>query len=104
MLPDQLDYIELLMSEEPRQAQQQQEPRQAVGVSMFHRELQELEPCNPEWNPPNDSGSLFAPLEDENPSVDGSPMHRYLRCCLLATGRLPQDARAVYTCGQPALH
>jgi hypothetical protein len=78
LLPDQLDYIDLLISDESTQPTPRQHvpSKSASSISMFHKELQELEPCNPEWNPPNSSGALFASLEDEMLSADDSPMHR----------------------------
>lgn len=78
LLPDQLDYIDLLISDESTQPTPRQHvpSKSASSISMFHKELQELEPCNPEWNPPHSSGALFASLEDEMLSTDDSPMHR----------------------------
>eukprot|EP00775_Hariotina_reticulata_P008412 gene8412-8596_t len=80
LLPDQLDYIDLLISDEstqPTPRQQQHQVPSKSSISIFHKELQEVEPRIPEWNAPNSSSTLFASLEDEALSTDDSPMHSF---------------------------
>lgn len=89
-LPEQLDYFSAILQEEQQlqelqqlgqQAvqQQQQHGRAPIAPSAFQSQaLQELEPCDAQWNPAvvGDS-SLLVPLEEQGSfTADASPLQR----------------------------
>jgi hypothetical protein len=73
ILPDQMDYFDMLVAEEASQAAQQQQTQQQANI--FAGAFPELEPCHPEWTPGTGT-DILTPLEDEVLSMDDSPMHR----------------------------